>query len=138
MKTPREILFARHRAVAPKLDALRERAIEGIKEPVREEPMLHRLTASLRGFFPGPRAAWGSLAAAWIVIIVLNVASRETTPERPAARMETKRSSETLQALREQKRLFAEMVGSLSTPDTETPRSIPRPRSERQPAITFV
>ena len=31
MKTPREILLARHRATEPKLDALRESVLAGIK-----------------------------------------------------------------------------------------------------------
>jgi hypothetical protein len=87
-------------------------------------------------FFRIPRIAWIGLGAAWLVIVALNVASSESVSERAPlmAKAPSRRSPETLQALREQKRLFAELVGAAKeTPDAEAPRFVPRPRSEAFP-----
>lgn len=138
MKTPREILLARHRAAEPKLDAARGRALAALSpHESGPEPRNTGWLVAFQEFFRIPRIAWGGLAAAWVVIIALNVASRETIAPTAAPIQETKRTPETLQALREQKRLFAELVGSLSAPEAEAPRFIPRPRSELQSPIVF-
>ena len=136
MKTPRDILLARHRDMEPKLDHARQRAVAGLSGAARKENFAHRFLASWREFFHIPRAAWVGLAAVWLVILGLNFAARETTASTPSAlRAETKRSPETLQALREQKRLVAELVGSLKDMDADVPRFVPRPRSERPSAL---
>ena len=138
MKTPREVLLARHRAAEPKLDAVRERTLAALSpHESGPEPRNTGWLVAFQEFFRIPRVAWGGLAGAWLVIIVLNVASRETIAQPTAPVQETKRTPETLQALREQKRLFAELVGSLSAPEAEAPRFVPRPRSENQPSIVF-
>jgi hypothetical protein len=135
MKTPREILLARHRPVEPKLDSIRERAVAGLETKSREEGV--SWFESWREMFRIPRVAWAGFAAAWCVIIALNVASRETTAAQPAAQ-EAKRSPETLLALREQKRLFSELVGIANEKlDAEAPRFVPRPRSELEMPIAF-
>ena len=138
MKTPREILLARHQAAEPKLDAVRDRALAAL---LLDESTVKRRgpgwLAACREFFRIPRAAWGGLAAAWLVIIALNTASRDTVTISSAPVQEAKRSPETLQALREQKRLFAELVGFGGNHDADTPRFVPRPRSESQPPIAF-
>jgi len=136
MKTPREILLARHRPAEPKLDSLREHAIAELETKPREERV--SWLESLRETFRIPRAAWAGLAAAWLVIIALNLASRETDSTRTAPPQETRRSPETLLALREQKRLFSELVGIANEKlDAEAPRFVPRPRSEGTAQIFF-
>jgi hypothetical protein len=136
MKTPREILLARHQAAEPKLDAVRQRTIAGIEREPHERSV--PWFQSIREFFRVPRVAWGGLAAAWLVIITLNHASRETNSTRTAPSQEAKRSPETLLALREQKRFFAELVGVASEKlDAEAPRFVPRPRSEGPAPIAF-
>lgn len=96
--------------------------------------MPHYLEAA-RAFLLRPRLAWSALAFAWGVIIVLNFATPETSaPGSALATATPPATPETLQALREQKRLlFTELGGGNLPPDAETPRFIPRPRSERQP-----
>jgi hypothetical protein len=135
MKTPRELLLERHRQANPQLDALRDRAVADMKVSRREgQSRFVRLAESCREFLRIPRIAWAGIGAAWTVIIALNIASSEkpATPLVAAATGSPKRSPEILQALREQKRLFAEMVGAAGEfMDAETPRFIPRPRSER-------
>ena len=131
MKTPRHILLARHRGMETKLDHTRQRVIAGLSAAPNPHAG-HRLLAAWREFFHVPRAAWAGLAAVWLVILGLNFAARETAaPALAAPRAEAPRSPETLQALREQKRLFAELVGPLQERDASLPRFVPRPRSER-------
>ena len=139
MKTPREILLARHRSAEPQLAAMRRRILTPAEESHRgQKPSLARLAESCCDFFRIPRPAWAALGAAWALIIALNIASSDTPNVNPGvASATTKRSPEMLQALREQKRLFAELVGSLSAPDAEAPRFVPRPRSERQPQLVL-
>lgn len=140
MKTPREILLARHRAVEPKLDAVRQRVVANLDSGPRAKlSAADGFIASLREFFRLPRFAWGGLAAAWLVIIALNLAARDTTtPAAAVPQQVAKTSPETLQALREQKRLFAELVGSATAGDADAPRFVPRPRSERKPEMIYV
>lgn len=139
MKTPRNILLTRHQMADSKLDAVRARALAALApHPSQPQPFAERWLMACQEFFRIPRAAWGGLAAVWLVILGLNFATQETVPATPTAlRAETKRSPETLQALREQQRLFAELVGSLKDMDADTPRFVPRPRSDRQPPFSF-
>ena len=163
MKTPREILLARHQAAQPKLDEARRAALTSLPSdsgagvppasvlwpsrlknhqpgrPVdRWQPrrLPHYLEAA-REFLLRPRLAWSALAFAWLVILALNFATPETSaPGSALATATPPATPETLQALREQKRLFTELVGGTLPHDAETPRFIPRPRSERQPLTT--
>ena len=165
MKTPREILLARHQAVEPKLDAVRRATLTALPSasgagvppasvlwpsrlknqqpgrPVdRWQPrrLPHYLEAA-REFLQRPRLAWSALAVAWLVIIALNFATPETSaPGSALATATPPASPETLQALREQKRLFTELVGGTPTPDAETPRPAPRPRGAAQPRFIYV
>jgi hypothetical protein len=137
MKTFREVLLARHRTAESRLDVVRERAVAAAATPKQnEQPRPARFVDSCREFFRIPRLAWAGLAAAWAIIIALNIASSETPPANTALAESstTRRSPEMLQALREQKRLFAELIGAASEKaDAEAPRFVPRPRSEGLP-----
>lgn len=135
MKTPREILLARQRPVEPKLDALRDHVVSGLHKRVASNPAPGFIT-SVRNLLHLPRLAWGGLATAWLIIITLNFAAQETTTNATLTAA-TKSSPETLQALREQKRLFAELIGGSMPRDAESPRPMPRPRSERKTPIAF-
>ena len=139
MKTLRNILLARHQAAEPKLDAVRAQALAALApHPSQPPSFTRRWLSAWQEFFRIPRVAWAGLAAVWLVILGLNFATHETVPSVPSApRAETKRSPETLQALREQKQLFAELVGSLKEMDADVPRFVPRPRSEKQPLFSF-
>jgi len=116
-----------------KLDAVRERVVESIRRDAHKEKAVGFIV-SLREFFGTPRVAWGGLAAAWLVIITLNAAARETVSRPAVAPTATAGLSlETRQALREQRTLFAELVGT-ATDETDAGgsriRFVPRPRSE--------
>jgi hypothetical protein len=138
MKTPREILLARHQAAEPKLDALREQVLATINEPVREKSSwFERFAEGSRNLIRIPRFAWGGLAAAWLVVIALHFAARDSAPKQSVAFAQN-RPAATLQAVREQKRLLAELTGLIETPERETPRFLPRPRSERRNELIMV
>ncbi len=134
MKTPREILLARHYSTEPRLDALRHRVVAGLAvEPL---PAARSWLVALEDFLRLPRPVLGGLAAVWLIIVALNLASRDTVaPSSRAPQQMTRTSKETLQALHEQKRLRAELVGSLRDADAEPPRFIPRPRGELKPQL---
>jgi hypothetical protein len=140
MKTPREILLARHRAAEPRLDMVRRDILENLSpKEIRRGGRWNNFVAGCRELFRLPRWAWSGLGAAWLVIVGLNIAARETPATQPAPSAIAKRSSDTLQALREQKQLFAELVGLRPiTGDAEAPRFVPRPRSERAEATACV
>ena len=131
MKTPREVLLKRHEAAEPKLDAISARVA---RETQQAEGSSH--FGSIRSWLTLPRIGWSALAAAWVVIIGLNVALREASPV-PAMAVAHALRSETLEALREQKRIYAELINSGTTVDAEQHRSTPRPQSARRPEVAF-
>jgi hypothetical protein len=139
MKTPREVLLARHKAAEPKLDALREQVLATINEPVREKtPWFGRLTDCVRNCLRIPRFVWGGLAAAWLIIVALHLAARDSAPKQSVAFAQSRPAAETLQAVREQKRLLAELAGLIEKPESEPPRIVPRPRTERRQELIMV
>jgi hypothetical protein len=131
MKTPREILLKRHEAAEPKLDAISARVARQM-EPATEPSLFARV----RDLLTLPKLGWSALAAAWVVIISLNFAWREASPS-PAASVARAPRSETIEALREQKRIYAELINSGATADVEPRRSTPRPHSARRPETAF-
>jgi hypothetical protein len=132
MKTPRELLLARHRPAETRLDSIREQAIATLKESQDEAPScFERWADGARALLSLPRFACGGLAVAWLVIIALNLAVWESARQQTLTVAKSQFPSETLQAVREQKRLLAELTG-LAEPAHEAPPFVPRPRSERR------
>jgi hypothetical protein len=76
--------------------------------------------------WPCPQA-WAGLAAAWVLILALNAATRD--PVQVAKTAKTASAPELLIALKEHRRLLAELIG---TPTVLEPTKTlqPRPRSE--------
>jgi hypothetical protein len=72
-------------------------------------------------FWPHP-AAWAGVAAAWLLVLYLNVAARDSAPSPQMQAM-----------LREQGRLLGELTGGPEErpPAQKTP-SLPQPRSQRR------
>jgi hypothetical protein len=129
MKTTREILVTRHRAAQPKLDEIRRKVVADACRPRRSR---FNIVGWCEELFRLPRPALAVLGGVWIAILVLNLSSSETPrAEVLMAKSPANPSPETLRALREQKQLFAEMVGSGAITDADVRRFVPRPRSER-------
>ena len=135
MKTTREILVARHRAAQPKLDEIRRKVVT---DACRTRTQRFNIVSWWEELFRLPRTALAGLALTWIAIVALNVSSSETPrAEVLMAKSPANPSPETLRALREQKQLFAEMVGSSAATDAEFRQFVPRPRSERSCAFSM-
>jgi hypothetical protein len=78
--------------------------------------------------FPSPRA-WAALGAAWVVIIVLHLA----TPDAPARRISYSGTAQSFDMLKEQQVMMAKLLGPAD--DNEAPAATPaepKPRSERE------
>jgi hypothetical protein len=79
-------------------------------------------------FWPAP-AAWAGLAVVWIFIFALNFSIRDKTPQ--VAEKVSPPSPEVIAELRQQKLLFAQLIGSSDAREAEPPKFFPRPRTER-------
>src|SRR5881394_3386343 len=76
--------------------------------------------------WPSPQA-WAGLAVAWVLILGLNAATRE--PVQVVTAQSTAPAREVLMALKERRRLLAELAGSPTQVEPQKPLA-PRPRSE--------
>ena len=115
---------------------------EGILRTARNStpsanPPHHGLFATVRHFLsnlrPPQRAAWGSLAAIWIVILALNISARDDSPRSQSSRSAASVSPDTLEALKEQQLLLAELVGRPEPRKVDHRKpAAPGPRSQRR------
>jgi hypothetical protein len=137
MKTPREILFNRHRNAEPRLDAIRHAVVEGLNDRAAA-PQSAGVVSLLPGFprafwrevIQPARRVWGGLAAAWVVVLLLNVVSHAGAPRMTAAN--SSNAANYIMTLREQEQLMAGLSGRWEPNFTEPPKPyLPRPRSER-------
>jgi hypothetical protein len=79
--------------------------------------------------WPHPRA-WAGVTAVWVVIFVLHLAARDT--DGPGREMASPSSPEITAELRQQQRMFAELMGTAEAQDADRPKGSPaRPRTER-------
>jgi hypothetical protein len=117
-------LLNKHAAAEPKLDAISESVIELTN--LRDGSTLSWFDHLLQ-FLSSRRVGWFALGAAWLVIIALNMAARETAPAPVVAKAQSPRAVE---LLREQRALYAEMIGGGMTADAAPPR----PKSHKQSA----
>jgi hypothetical protein len=124
MKTPRELLLNKYAAAEPKLDAISDSLFERMRpRDSFSSGWLRQLRQGLRL----PRIGWSALGAAWFVIIALNVASRDGASSRVVAQASSPSATD---LLREQRALYAEMIGDGMTADAEPSR----PKSHKQSA----
>jgi hypothetical protein len=114
-RTPRHLLLARHRNMSDRLDRVRASALS--------ESLAHRTSSESRASAPvtirialtvwwqmiqPARRAWTGMACVWLVILVANIALRESQPDSAHAGPLT---PEAIQVLKEQARLMAELIG---------------------------
>lgn len=134
MKTPREILFERHRQAEPRLDEVRRQALAELTAASREdglrrsrsERLLKKIWLEL--IWPS-RRAWAGMAALWLALLAANFGMKATAASSTAGR--SAHRGELVQALEEQRRLLAELLPISKPPPVEPPRPGSRPRSQR-------
>lgn len=92
-------------------------------------PGLFQLVQTL--FSRPQRVAWAGLAAAWVVIVTLNLATGETSKPTSMTGASAPTTPETLQALKQQRLLYAELVGRPEQQPMERFKiNVPGPRSQ--------
>jgi len=148
MKTPREILIERHRDAEPKLDAIRQKALEGLERksaddcsrrredhhggsPIR---LLNSAAARLLGSSVVRSWRWhiAGLSAAWLAIALLNV-DRTPTPSPTIVKQNIPSAHQLLTAMRENRRQLLEIM---ALPAGEQPVT-PSRRSESKVGIAL-
>jgi len=138
MKNPREILLKRHQAVEGRLDAIRDRVVaRELNRPVANAAsgsrdlglVLLRLPLRIwQELFWSCLRTWVGLAAAWLVLIAVNLLSLDEPSAGPTTGRAAERDIWALLAERE--RLLAE-AGETTPPSVPPPpAAAPRPRSE--------
>jgi hypothetical protein len=135
MKTPRDILFARHSDIAPKLDAIRREAVAAEvnrrRQPGREftfaAALAQAITRPFQEIILPCRRLWTGLAVVWLLLFIINFSQRDgsrtaVTSSAPVAMM----------SFREQQKLLNELFADRSLPaEAEPPRVFsPKPRTE--------
>jgi hypothetical protein len=144
MKTPREILLARHQAAVPRLDAIRQSVVAELPRPAtREQSLLAFMVAGLRnGCNPlwrelvwPCRRIWTGLAVIWILIFAVNFSQRDRTP---AALAKSTPTAGMMMTFRDQQKMLNELFADRSLPaEAERPRIFsPKPRTETANFLT--
>jgi hypothetical protein len=128
MKTPRDILFARHQSAEPKLDAIRRDVLNVEFREGRRVAVPILIWREL--IFPC-RRIWAGLATVWILIFMVNFSQHD--PSELMARKTPPPSPEMILTFRQQEKLLAELIGPDETQVTGRPKAFsPRPSSERR------
>jgi hypothetical protein len=137
MKTPREILLQHHRAAEPRLDEIRRTTIAQLEKPsgTRAERLpLRALFTLWRELIWPCRRTWATLAAVWLLMLVMNVSLRDPGQ---ATLANSSPSRGMMLALQQQEQLLAELSEPhKSRVATSPPKpAAPRPRSDRSGTI---
>ncbi len=138
MKTPREIILARHQSAEAKLKAIRAEDLAACARSAGETgrqstPAFDLMTAVVRiwqeALWPW-RRAWLGMAAIWVAILAFGLAARDTSSTTSAS--PPRPDPEVLAVLREQKQLLAQLLGPEALP-LILQLQIPGPRSAVEP-----
>jgi len=141
MKTPKEILFARHRPAEAKLDVIRKEVVAAVGDGRAPKPSADMnqpvgVVIFLRDLFRWKPQAWAAFAGIWILIFALKLSTRDGAQ---VVAQKSSVSQEVIAELREQRLFFAELIGTRDARDAEPPKSnTTRPRSELRYETTLV
>jgi hypothetical protein len=143
MKTPRDILFARHQSATPKLDAIRRKVVAELnhQETKAQSPAINLVSWCLDGsnklwleLVLPCRRIWTGLATVWILIFIVNFSQRDGSQ----TIIVKSAPPEMLMTFRDQQKLLNELLADRSPPmDVERPRIYsPKPRTETLEFLT--
>jgi hypothetical protein len=134
MKTPKDILFARHRAAEEKLDAIRNETVAAMhdRHAHRNSTTIaergYNTLSLLRELFRLRPQTWAGLAAVWILIFALKISTHDGSH---VVATKSSISPEVLAEVRQQKLLFFELADLRDARNAEPPKPFfLRPRSE--------
>ena len=138
MKTPREVLFSRHQAAGPKLDAIRQSTVwtaAGRGPAADEIPRRRGVTlwqTLWDELYLPSRRIWSSLAAVWLLVLAVNIAQHDRVPAVNVA------AAPPTMSLREQQRWINELFADRApSTEAEPPKTIaPKPRAEIRQSCT--
>jgi len=133
MKTPRELILERHRAAAPRLDEIRAGVLASgaaPQKPACDDRAPHWISVFWREVVFPARWAWSSMAAGWVMILILQGLSRVDIPA-PAASV-ARTSPEVLALLQEQRLLKLELLDNVGATSAHADAP-PQPRSGAVP-----
>jgi hypothetical protein len=123
MKTPREVLLSRHRDIEPKLERMWTRIT------ARPAVAPYQLFVTFWRELIWPcRRIWAGLACTWVLIIAAHLASSQ--PSTQVAGKTTPPSREEMQALAEQRRMLAQLIGEEPKPTNKRQLASPGQHSE--------
>jgi hypothetical protein len=139
MKTPREILLARHRVAEPKLDAIRRAVVHDLNHKDAKAQswangfvsfFLHFLNTPWRELVLSSRRVWIGLAAVWGLILIVNVSQRDTVS---GVTGKPVNSPAMVMSWQEQQRLMNEVLADRTVPpEADRPKkTAPKPRTEK-------
>jgi hypothetical protein len=134
MKTPREILFEKHKGAEQKLDAIRESVVSecGRRQSQQETNVFRALWQELVWPY---RRIWAGLSVVWAGIIALWL-TEPGTPARETVRIAPQMAAAVFV---EQRRELALVLGETEGPQPVPPQpSLPRPHSARRPDVVTV
>ena len=126
MKTPREMLFQRHQALEPKLDAVRRNALAALERP--------GIAQSWRQFVFAMRWHLAGMSAVWLAVLLLNIDSAPGSTV-VIARDKIPTARVLLEALLKNR---CELMELTASPADGEPAGVPPRRSENQSAIEIV
>lgn len=137
MKTPRDLLFARHQATHPKLDAIRREVVAELNNEATKTPSLLSRFAPLRLCCSNKlwlelvwpcRRIWTGLAAIWVLLFIFNFSQRDVS--QPVMAKST--SAAMTMTFRDQQNMLNELFADRSLPaEVVRPRIFsPKPRTE--------
>ena len=144
MKTPRDILLARHQAAAPKLDAIRRRVVRELNnQETKGQSWLAALVAwwlscstQFRQELIWPcRRFWLGLTVVWLLLLIVNFSQSDNVNGGTGNPV---RSGGVILSLQAQQRLLNELLADRTAPiDADRPRIFsPKPRSQTQEVMT--
>jgi len=135
MKTPLDILLARHQATAPKLDTLRRDVINSqFRQRNIAVIILGFPTLLWRELVWPSRRIWMGLAAIWLFLLGINFSMRDHSQATMAKVMP---SPPMILAFRQQQQLMSELLNPTDVPVAEPKKPYaPRPGSQRRRETT--
>jgi hypothetical protein len=124
MKTPREILFARHEGALPKLDAIRREVVGRLPAGRQSKTSAHLVARLWQELILPCRRLWTGLATVWVLIFIVNFTQRDNVnsitgqPAHPES---------VVMSLQAQQR----WADGIAAEDADRPRNFsPKPRTE--------